>query len=263
MKTGITKRLWWAIAIAALVILTTTAVWAQATRRIVGTPRNDVLRGTARADVLEGRGGNDRLLGLAAKDLLIGGPGRDILVGGPGADTLRCGSGKDIARADASDTVRADCEVVTGLPSPAPPPPPPPPPPSPPPSARAQPGKYCGFTDQGPGICVTVAPDSSRVTTYNLGAVVDCVSGKGTFTFVTFGPGPIQADLTFSRAADETRPDRNEVKNISVSWEIGGKFDTNGNVTGTFFLKRASFDKNGTHFDCTSTPTGWRAKLGT
>jgi hemolysin type calcium-binding protein len=239
--------------------------WARGDARIVGSVQNDVLRGTAKADVLDGRAGNDRLLGLAGSDILIGGPGRDVLVGGPGRDKLRCGPGNDVVRADAKDVVAADCETVTGLP-PAPEPPattePPPTETSPPPAVHALSGRYCGFTNQGKSICVTVAPDSSRVTTYRLGAAVDCGSGTGTFTFVTFGPGPIQADLSFSRTVDEARPDSTDLTNLRVSWEINGKFDTKGNVAGTFFLKQASFDVNGTHSSCTSTPTAWEAKLG-
>jgi len=100
------------------------------------------------------------------------------------------------------------------------------------------------------------------VTTYRLSAAVDCGSETGTFSFVTFGPGPIQADLMFSRAADETRPDQTDLRNITLSWEISGKFDAKGNVAGTFFLKRLSFDANGTHSDCASRPTAWQAKLG-
>jgi hypothetical protein len=226
----------------------------------VGSARNDVLRGTPRADILDGRGGNDRLFGLAGNDVLSGGPGRDLLVGGPGKDRLRCGPGKDIARADNNDKVGSDCEVLKGLPSPEPPPTPPTQT-NPPPMPHARPGRYCGLTNQGKSICVTVASNSGRVTTYSLGAEVDCGTAMATFSFGTTGPGPIQSDLTFSRSADEELPDRTFVKNITVSWEIRGRFDTEGNVAGTFFLKRASFDTSGTHLSCTSTSTAWKAKL--
>jgi RTX calcium-binding nonapeptide repeat (4 copies) len=256
--------LWTAVMTAAA--FSTSVGWARGDARIVGTARNDILRGTAHADVLDGRGGNDRLLGLAGNDILVGGSGRDVLIGGPGGDKLRCGSGKDVARADGKDVVASDCETVTGVPPTTEPPPTetnPPPAGPPPPAGHALPGRYCGFTNQGKSICVTVAPDSSRVTTYRLGAAVTCGSETGTFSFVTFGPGPIQTDLAFSRSADETRPDSTDLTNIKVSWEISGKFDTKGNVTGTFFLKQATFDVNGTHSTCTGTPTSWEAKLGT
>jgi hypothetical protein len=243
--------------------MTTSVSWARGDARIVGTADNDILRGTAQADVLDGRGGNDRLLGLAGNDTLVGGGGRDVLIGGAGSDKLRCGPGRDIARADGKDVVASDCETVTGLtPTTEPPTETNPPPLNPPPTGQALSGRYCGFTSQGKSICVTVAQDSSRVTTYRLGAAVTCGSEMGTFSFVTFGPGPIQLDLTFSRSAEEARPDTTDLKNIRVSWEISGKFDTKGNVTGTFFLKQASFDVNGTHSTCTSAPTSWQAKLG-
>ena len=61
--------------------------------------------------------------------------------------------------------------------------------------ARAA-GRYCGFTNQGKSICVTVAPDSGRVTTYRLGAAVDCGSESGTFSLRDVRP-----------RADPDRPD--------------------------------------------------------
>jgi RTX calcium-binding nonapeptide repeat (4 copies) len=263
MSGGRARCSLWAAVIAAAAISTSVG-WARGDARIVGSARNDVLRGTAKADVLDGRGGNDKLLGLAGNDILVGGGGRDVLVGGAGQDRLRCGPGTDVARADSKDVVAADCETVTGLPPTTEPPPTEtnPPPAGPPQTGHALPGRYCGFTNQGKSICVTVAPDSSRVTTYRLSSAVDCAAEQGTFSFVTFGPGTIQADLTFTRSADETRPDSTDLKNLVVSWEISGTFDTKGNVTGTFFLKRASFDVNGKHSSCTSTPTAWQAKLG-
>jgi hypothetical protein len=236
-------------------------VWARGDGRIVGTARNDVLRGTPKADILVGRAGNDRLLGLAGNDLLIGGPGRDRLVGGPGKDRLRCGAGKDSAKADVKDTVAADCEVVTGLPEPEPPPPtePPPPPPAP---QSAVPGRYCGYTNQGKIICVTVSPNSGRITGYALSSEVDCGSAKRTFSFARPGPTPILSDLTFSQTYDGALPDRTTLKNITVAFEVTGKFDTSGNVTGTFWLKRLSFDSGGSRSDCTAAPTAWQATVG-
>lgn len=238
-----------------------TGVWAQATVRRVGDAHNNLLRGTAKADILDGRGGNDRLFGLAGEDLLIGGLGRDTLVGGPGRDRLRCGPGRDVAKADAKDVVAADCEVVTGLPTTTTTEPPPTQT-NPPPATRARPGRYCGYTNEGKIICVTVAPNSERVTNYSLGAVVDCGTTIRTFSFASGGPAPILADLTFSRSATHALPDRANLKNITVSYEVNGKFDTAGSVNGSLFLKHVSFDSNGTHSDCTGRATAWQAKLG-
>lgn len=108
--------------------------------RIVGTHGPNRLRGTRRTDALYGRGGNDRLEASRRPDFLQGGLGRDILFGGLGddrlyggpgrdwieggdgwdavysrdgaADVVRCGSGRDTVRADTSDRIARDCELV-------------------------------------------------------------------------------------------------------------------------------------------------------
>jgi Calx-beta domain/RTX calcium-binding nonapeptide repeat (4 copies) len=97
-----------------LAVLVLIASGSALAAKVVGTPKNDVLRGTAKADKLLGKGGNDKLMGLGGNDVLVGGPGNDTLVGGRGADKLQCGPGRDTVQADARDTVSADCETVTG-----------------------------------------------------------------------------------------------------------------------------------------------------
>jgi hypothetical protein len=102
--------------LAGAVILTlalATALPAEA-RTVTGTKRADVLKGTKRADVLKGGGGADRLNGGKGNDRLNGGKGNDRLNGGPGKDVLDCGPGRDRAKADSKDTVRRNCENVTG-----------------------------------------------------------------------------------------------------------------------------------------------------
>lgn len=61
---------------------------------------------------LSGDDGDDVIAGGPGADTVDGGRGRDVIytVGG-GADTVGCGSGFDAVRADADDTVAADCEV--------------------------------------------------------------------------------------------------------------------------------------------------------
>jgi len=71
-----------------------------------------------------------------------------------------------------------------------------------------------------------------------------------------------QSDLTFSHSYEGPLPDRTLLKNITISYEVAGKFDIGGNVTGTFWLKGLSFDSGGTRSDCTSAPTAWQAKVG-
>ena len=141
---------------------------------IAGTVGNDTLRGTAKADKITGGPGNDKLYGLGGNDVLLGGAGNDVLSGGPGADVLNCGPGRDTALADKSDKVTG-CEVVKGLPK-LPPPPPPPPTtttPPPPPPATVQAENYCGFSEQGPGLCVTTNGSGTAVATFATSALID------------------------------------------------------------------------------------------
>jgi hypothetical protein len=238
------------------------AVYGSASRRIVGTPKADVLRGTAAADTIDGRAGNDRLFGLAGNDVLIGGAGNDRLVGGPGKDRLRCGPGKDVAVADESDVVAGDCEVVQGLPPEEPPPVQPPPPP-PAPLARA--GHYCGFTNQGKSICFDVGGDGASVANFVTTSDLDCgdVVLQGLELSFT-GSSAIQPDLTFSFAYNgpiRTSPD-SLFRNMTASYVASGKVDTAGNGAGTLTVPQLSFDYQGTHYNCAAASYGWQAREG-
>jgi hypothetical protein len=185
---------------------------------IHGTPRADVIRGTPHADVLEGRGGNDRLYGLPGNDKLYGGPGNDklyggsgndLLVGGPGADYLDCGPGRDTAVADRLDTLN-HCETVTRVG--------PPPPPqtttagtttttatttTTPPLPPAQPGHYCGFTNNGDAICFDVTGGKPQTFTglkftINYRNSGECnPSATATVNYTTGGAVVLQADDSF------------------------------------------------------------------
>jgi hypothetical protein len=241
-------------------------VYASASKRIVGTAKNDVIAGTRNADTLDGRGGNDTLKGLAGNDLLIGGPGKDRLVGGPGKDRLRCGAGNDTAAADANDLVASDCEVVTGLPAEPPPQPSPNPPPAPPASTPlARPGHYCGFTNQGKSICFDVSADGNRVANFDTTSNADCGNVEIQDLGLTFGDStPIQSDHTFTFTYNgplSTAPG-SSITNVTTSYTVSGKLDTAGNGTGTLGLTRFSFDYQGTHYDCSAAPYGWQAKVG-
>jgi hypothetical protein len=232
-------------------------------RVIIGTAKNDVLRGTTKADTLDGRAGNDTLSGLGGNDVLAGGKGNDKLVGGLGKDKLRCGAGRDTAVADAADTVGSDCEAVKGLPATEPPPTQPPPPPPPTPAAKAQPGRYCGFTNQGKSICIDVTNDSLAVTRFETTSDVDCETATATFGLSFGGMALIQPDLTFTfhyqGPIDSGDP---STTNIVADYTVSGKFDTAGNATGTLFLAKFSFDYEGTHYNCGAAPYAWQARRG-
>jgi Ca2+-binding RTX toxin-like protein len=87
---------------------------------------------TSTPSTISGGDANDRLIGGSGNDILRGNQGYDIHTGGAGddyidsrgdkADTVGCGDGTDTVKADAADTIAADCEAVDRGGSPAPPP---------------------------------------------------------------------------------------------------------------------------------------------
>jgi Ca2+-binding RTX toxin-like protein len=259
------KRLILMLLTGALVSAFAGAVYGSTARRIVGTPKADVLKGTPAADTIDGRGGNDKLSGLAGNDLLIGGAGNDRLIGGAGKDKLRCGPGKDVAIADESDAVAGDCEVVQGLPTEEPPPEPTPPPPPPPPAPLARSGHYCGFTNQGKSICFDVTPDGSSVANFDTTSDLDCGDVILEGLELSFsGSSPIQPDHTFSFAYNGpigTSPD-SPFRNMTANYVASGKVDTAGNGTGTLSVPQLSFDYEGTHYNCAAASYAWQARAG-
>jgi Ca2+-binding RTX toxin-like protein len=63
------------------------------TERVIGTPKDDLLRGDGRDNILHGGGGFDILVGLDGNDTLIAGnTGSCILIGGRGVDKLMGGN---------------------------------------------------------------------------------------------------------------------------------------------------------------------------
>jgi hypothetical protein len=252
-----------ALAALALAIVVSSASAAN----IVGTARNDVLRGTPKADRISGGKGNDRLFGLG---------GDDVLTGGPGVDRFDCGAGRDIANAQAGERVARNCEVVRRAPAPkpkppspppppAPPPPPPspPPPPAPPPAPTAQPGKYCGFTQQGPGICLSTSDDGRTITELVTQAIVDCTDGsRWTWTFTLRGDRTvIRPDLSFSytytgpiSSASAT------VTDIQTTYTISGTFTTVGSASGMVAISSISFTYEGERYTCSQNLVTWTAR---
>lgn len=217
---------------------------------IAGTAGNDTLRGAAKADKIAGGPGNDKLYGL---------------VGGPGADVLNCGLGRDTATADRSDKV-IGCEVVKGLPKPPPPPPPPPTTttPPPPPPATVQAGNYCGFSEQGPGVCVTTSADSRTVDEFATSSIMDCsttgLNFRTSFRLTIPGAGvPILADNSFSYSFEGPDVGPDGFSNIHAIFFIKGVFIADGHADGTFAFTSLTFDYSGFHYICTQGAVGWHA----
>jgi hemolysin type calcium-binding protein len=225
---------------------------------IVGTAAAEVLRGTPKADVILGKAGDDRLYGLG---------GDDVLSGGPGADRFSCGSGRDVVNAQIGEVVARDCEVVRRAAArppvtPAPPPPPPTPPaPTPPPPAPAPsalPGTYCGFTGQGPGICVTTSADGRAVTELTTSAIVDCMDGSRWTIGVRFTGRmlPLSSDLGFS--FDYSGPlSSSGDSNFQAAYTIRGTFTPGGQASGTVAIGTVSFTHEGTRYSCAQNAVTW------
>ena len=220
-----------------------------------------------------------------------------MIVAGPGTDTVSCGAGTDLAVGDAKDKADKSCEKTRGIPKSGgttPPPPPPPPPPAAacangkdddgdgkidypadpgcesaadtdetdPAAPPALPGTYCGFTEQGPGLCVTTSADARTVTQFQTSSIMDCTADGQSFrlTITVRIPGagvPIQPDRSFSFSFDGTEPDAGGLSNIRDSYFIKGLFTTDGKADGTFAFTLLSFDYQGVHFSCTQNPVGW------
>jgi Ca2+-binding RTX toxin-like protein len=117
------------------------------------TPTPSTLSGGDGSDSLEGGSGNDALRGNQGLDTHSGGAGDDFIDSrGDKADVVSCGIGSDTVRADAVDSVAADCETVDRAGAPPPPPPGPMPGPSPPAAALLGPAETRRLA---PGACTT------------------------------------------------------------------------------------------------------------
>jgi hypothetical protein len=214
------------------------------TKKIIGTPRADVLKGTPAADVIEGRGGNDTL---------FGGKGNDKLIGGEGKDTYNCGPGKDTVIGDKQDVKPGKtCEVQKGFPQPP---------------ARPQcsdgidndgdrladypadegctspddddetgppsphPGHYTGKTSEGLSIDFDVASDGKTIS--NVSFYEGCLP---VFSADIAGPITVNLDRTFATNYSEELP-----FSSSASGSIQGVFDPAGNASGTLTLNWYGF----------------------
>ncbi len=252
------------IGITVIVLVTSVAVGGASAANRIGTPGNDVLRGTAAADRIYGKAGNDTLIGLGGDDYLNGGPGRD---------RFSCGNGVDKVIAQVGEKVAADCEKVTRLasdpvvqpPTPKPPAPTPPPPPPAPPRVAVQGGPYCGYTQQGPGICVTVAADGLDVTELATSAIVDCPNTGYRWEWrLTFGGRtvPVAADGTFSYLFDGvlSYSGSDSITDITAKYTINGTFAADGTAKGTVAIESLNFTESGKRHICSQTPVTWSAK---
>jgi hypothetical protein len=142
------------------------------------------------------------------------------------------------------------------------PPPPPPPPPTVPPPPLAPAGHYCGFNDQGKSVCLDVTPDSANVANFVTESIVTCNDSSLWQWRLSFGTRQPITNLGFTYSfSGPLNSGSSDITNIQAAYSIDGTFDTAGNVSGTLALTSISWDYQGAHYDCSSAPYGWKAKL--
>lgn len=127
----------------------------------------------------------------------------------------------------------------------------------PPPSAL--PGRYCGFTHQGPGICIEVAPTGREITRFESGVIARCFPGG-------VAPSEIQITLTFSGtiplgghlgfSAGGIRVDGL----VSGTASIRGLFEPTATVSGSVGLGLSTLDYEGTRYNCHPASGRWEAR---
>ncbi len=102
-RTLISPRLLPLAAVAAALVISTSATASSPSCTVRGSDRSETLTGTPGRDVICGKGGNDRLRGLGGDDVLLGGDGHDVLEGGDGNDSLDGERGDDRLDGGAGD----------------------------------------------------------------------------------------------------------------------------------------------------------------
>jgi hypothetical protein len=201
-----------------------------------GTGRADTLVGTNRADVIYGRGGNDKISGRG---------GNDRIYGGPGADTISCGTDTDTVYADSTDKVAKDCEHVILPPAPVVSPAP-----------NVVPGHYCGFGNQGKGVCFDVTSDRRSVANVQVDGLFDnCTPPSAEQLFVTM-KGTLLIPIAAGGSFDYVQPSGELAGSL-----FRGVIAADGSASGTCRIVE-SFVYQDTQYSCDTNVFGWTAKLG-
>jgi len=125
------------------------------------------------------------------------------------------------------------------------------------PPLTAPPGRYCGFTGQGSGLCLDVAADGRTVTRGEIGVVVECQPESAFEIQLTFTDVPIGANLGFSFTASSFE---GLVSGLAF---VDGWFEPSATSSGTYFLQQPSFDHEGTRYRCGNARGNWDAKRQT
>ncbi len=129
---------------------------------------------------------------------------------------------------------------------------------TPPPDATAQPGTFCGFTDQGQSLCFDVEGPPKTVTNFKFVVRLECTP-PAPFGVSSVIPSAyaIRDDGTFSftRSGFETTAGGGS---FTVTHMMRGAFDASGTAaTGTLAAHLTYDAPDGTHYECDSGTFGW------
>ena len=101
------------------------------------------------------------------------------------------------------------------------------------------PGQYCGFTQQGPGLCITVGANGREIEKFLTRSLVDCTPGnfRQDWTVTLTSKPPIAADRSFTYTYSGPGGSSGEFLNIQFDESVRGQFATDGTAQGTLALE--------------------------
>ena len=131
---------------------------------------------------------------------------------------------------------------------------------TPPPPVTAQAGSFCGFTDQGSGLCFDVAGEPKTVSNFALVVKTECTPPTTLGVSSTIPDvHVIREDNTFAldRTGSGTTPAGGS---FTITHSLKGAFDTSGTkASGTLTAHLSYTAADGTHYVCDSGTFGWNA----
>ncbi len=129
------------------------------------------------------------------------------------------------------------------------------------PLPSVSPGRYCGFTLTGSGVCLDATRDA-WVTRIRFEVNLRCVEPQVTtfkFEYIFAGALALQRDLTFSGGLSDVPLAGGGLLRFSVSGKFG---EAERSVTGTGGLSQVTIVRDGTKYRCRSAVSSFSAKLG-
>ncbi len=134
---------------------------------------------------------------------------------------------------------------------------------TPPAAPTAQPGTYCGFTDQGFGFCFDVAGTPWTVSNFEMLVSTECSppARRGVSSTIPTSYA-IRDDSTFAFARTGTGIGAGGGP-FSVTHTVRGAFDASGaTASGTLAAQLTFTDESGVRYECDSHTFAWTARRG-